>query len=325
MKFILTIDTEADNQWDHGRDLTTENIHYIPRFQEFCEKYKVKPTYLVTSEICEDGFAKEIFTDYIMAERIEIGAHLHSWTTPPFQEKDGYRKNDKNHSFANELPEDLLIEKVKILTNHIESSFGVRPQSFRSGRYGFNKQVAKILVDNQYLVDSSVTPFIDWSEHIGLPKGKGGPDFLYHSAYPYRYIFNDNSLLELPVTILPTKFPLNMDDKLARYYFRNVDHNVLFKVLRRLYLKHQPLWLRPNIWMNLDLFTDIINEAERRHLPYIVMMFHSSELMPGCSIYWINKEDVEKLYGLLETLFSSLLTRNIESVTLTEAAKNHKQ
>jgi hypothetical protein len=91
MKFILTIDTEGDNQWDHGRELTVENINFIPRFQSLCEKYSIKPTYLVTSEICEDGLAREIFTQYIQSEKAEIGAHLHSWTTPPFKDKDGYR------------------------------------------------------------------------------------------------------------------------------------------------------------------------------------------------------------------------------------------
>ena len=51
MKFIITIDTEGDNQWDHGRELTVENIRFVPRFQELCNKYHVKPTYLVTSRL----------------------------------------------------------------------------------------------------------------------------------------------------------------------------------------------------------------------------------------------------------------------------------
>ena len=63
MKFILTIDTEGDNQWDHGRALTVENIRYIPRFQKLCERYLIRPTYLVTSEICEDSYAKKMLKD----------------------------------------------------------------------------------------------------------------------------------------------------------------------------------------------------------------------------------------------------------------------
>ena len=84
MKFILTIDTEGDNQWDHGRELTVENIKFIPRFQDLCNKYLIRPTYLVTSEVCEDSYAKEIFTDYLSKEAAEIGAHLAFMDNTPF-------------------------------------------------------------------------------------------------------------------------------------------------------------------------------------------------------------------------------------------------
>jgi hypothetical protein len=51
-------------------------------------------------------------------------------------------------------------------------------------------------------------------------------------------------------------------------------------------------------------------------------MFHTSELMPGCSIYRTDKESVEKLYDLLEVFFITLQSRNIKSITLTEAAED---
>lgn len=324
MEFIITIDTEGDNQWDHGRELTVENIKFIPRFQGLCERHQIRPTYLVTSEICEDAFAKEIFTDYLIKGNAEIGAHLHSWTTPPFKDNDGYRKNDKHHAFAHELPEDLLTEKIKNLTNLIETSFGRKPSSFRSGRYGFNEKVARILAANMYLVDSSVTPFIDWSAIQGIPGGSGGPDFLEKTPFPYKYTFDGNSLLEIPITILPTKFPLNKNEKLARYYFSNVNESFPLRVLRRLLFRNQPLWFRPHKWMNIHMFDDLIKESANIRLPYIVMMFHSSELMPGCSMYRTSEDDVEKLYKLLEEFFVILCRNKINSATLTEAAKGFK-
>lgn len=324
MNFILTIDTEGDNQWDHGRELTVENIKFVPRFQHLCEKHLIKPTYLVTSEVCEDAFAREMFTDYLSKDKAEIGTHLHSWTTPPFQDNDGLRYNDQNHAFATELPEELLIEKVKNITVQIESSFGRRPTSFRSGRFGFNKNLARILADNSYLIDSSVTPYSSWTVNKGLPGGKGGPDFLNSTPFPYKYNFENNSLLEIPVTILPTSFPLNRNNRLAVSYFRNVDDNILLKVLRKLFFRYQPLWLRPNIWMNMGLFDELLGEADKIKLPFIVMMFHSSELMPGCSIYRTDKDAIEKLYDLLERFFVLLHDKDIDSVTLTEAAKSYE-
>lgn len=321
MKFILTIDTEADNQWDHGCDLTVENIKYIPRFQELCDKYDIKPTYLVTSEVCEDSFAQELFSGYLKSGKAEIGAHLHSWTTPPFLEKDGFRFNDVNHAFASELPDDLLNKKIKNLTEQIETSFGKRPLSFRSGRYGFNENVAGALAKNAYLVDSSVTPYTSWSSHKGIPGASGGPDFINNTPFPFRYNSDNYSLLEIPVTILPTKFPLNKSDKFTRYYFRNVSKSTPLKVIRKLLFKNQPLWLRPLNYMEHGMFAEILDEAADIKLPFVIMMFHSSELMPGGSGNFSDKEAIEKLYVLLENFFALLKDRSISSLTLTDAAK----
>ena len=316
MKFLITIDTEADNQWDHGIDLNTKNIEHVPRFQVLCNRYNIKPTYLVTTEVCENEFAKNIFSQYSIAGQAEIGAHLHSWTTPPFVDKEGYRYNDPFHAFATEMPDNLLIEKLKNLTSQIESSFGTRPVSFRSGRYGFDERVAKVLIELGYKVDSSVTPFTNWKNCKGAPSGVGGPDFMHKTNTPYTITTNSGSILEVPVTILPTKWPLTHNPELARYLFQKVDDSFFMRAVRKLMFANQPLWLRPNKNSKIENFIRIINEAKRLKLPFIVMMFHSSELMPGGSPYWTNEKEIEILYRFLEEFFSFLQDNNIESITL---------
>ncbi len=324
MKFILSIDTEGDNQWDHGCELTVENLKFIPRFQDLCNKYNVTPTYLVTSEVCEDSFAKEMFCDYLQKGEAEIGAHLHPWTTPPFYDKAGLRYNDVHHAFASELSEDIVNAKIKYLTAQVEESFGERPLSFRSGRFGFDEKVGKALANNGYLIDSSVTPYISWVGQSGIPQGTGGPDFLKKTAFPYTYNFNGVPLIEIPVTILPTKFPLNRSEKIAGKYFKFVEKSISLRIARKFLYKNQPLWLRPFNWMNIALFSELINESINIKLPYLVMMFHSSELMPGCSNYRNNSESVEKLYDIIESFFILLKQKNISSTTLTGAAKSYK-
>jgi len=324
MKFILTIDTEGDNQWDHGRELSVQNIEFVPRFQELCSNYGIRPTYLVTSEICNDPYSREIFTAYSREDQAEIGAHLHSWTTPPFKDEDGYRENDPEHAFATELSYELMNKKIRNLTEQIEESFCKRPTSFRSGRYGFNNYVAKSLIENGYLVDSSVTPFVSWVAQKGLHGGQGGPDFIRHSPYPYKFRFDGGSITEIPITTLPTKFPLNRHRGVADYYFENVNNSMLLRVLRKLFYRNQPEWLRPTPEADITLFQELINEAVRLKLPFITMMFHSSELMPGCSKYRPDQNSVEELYILLESLFNHLKDKNIASATLSEAAKSIK-
>jgi len=324
MKFILTIDTEGDNQWDHGRDLTVENIKYVDRFQILCEKFGIRPTYLVTSEVCEDSYAKKLFSEYVRESRAEVGAHLHSWTTPPFLPEVGYRQNDDHHTFASELGYELVSGKIKFLTEQITETIGRTPTSFRSGRYGFNEIVARVLIENDYIVDSSVTPFVSWSGQHGLPGGKGGPDFIDSSPFPGKIELTTGSLTEIPITILPTIMPLDRNHDIARYYFKNVNKNFLLRALRKLFYTNQPVWLRPTPEMTAELLGILVREARRINLPYITMMFHSSELMPGCSKYRPDEKSIEDLYSLLTKFFTNLELLGIGSVTLTEGAKDWK-
>lgn len=325
MNLIVTIDTEGDNQWDHGRGVTVENMKYVPRFQELCEKYDIRPTYLITSEVCDDNFSREFLGGLNISGKAEVGSHLHSWTTPPFEEKPGFKFNDKNHSYASELPPDLLQFKLKNLTDQIKVSFGKSPTSFRSGRYGFNDEVARELVKNGYIVDSSVTPYTSWKSHPGLADGKGGPDFIDKGPFPYYYDYQEGSLLEIPVTILPTRYPLNRYSSVAEFYFRNVNTNLILKAFRKTFFRNQPVWLRPYVWMTNNILNEVVDEAMKLKLPYIVMMFHSSELMPGCSIYRPDTQSVEVLYSLLGNFFRDMQARRVTSVTLTEAAINYKK
>lgn len=321
MKFILTIDTEGDNQWEHGRILTVENMKYVDRFQNLCESYGISPTYLVTSEICEDSYSQKLLSDYIKRDKAEVGAHLHSWTTPPFLPVPGYMQNDQNHTFASELSYELVSSKIKNLTDQITRAFEVIPTSFRSGRYGFNSTVARVLIENNYLVDSSVTPFVSWTRQLGLPDGAGGPDFIDSSPFPEKFTFGNGLLTEIPVTILPTAIPLSWNHRLARYYFRNVNANFFLKILRRFFYTNQPSWLRPTPDMTSSLLRDLLIEAQRIELPYLVMMFHSSELMPGCSKYRPDESSIEELYTLLSVFFDALKASGIGSATLTNASK----
>lgn len=325
MKFIISIDTEGDNQWDHGREVSTGNIRFVPRFQEFCESFNIKPTYVITSEVCDNPFAREIFREYSKGGKAEIGAHLHSWTTPPYFDRTGLRYNDRDHAYASELPEELLFSKIKFLTDQIEELTGERPYSFRSGRYGFNDRVARALIKNSYIVDSSVTPFISWAGNKGISDKNGGPDFSDKLPFPYTIYLDDSGILEIPVTILPTKFPLNKSFGIAQYYFKNADKLFFLKGMRRLFFSDQPAWLRPFEWTTGRMFGNLLDEAIKLKLPYLVMMFHSSELMPGCSIYRKNEDSIEGLYDLLGEFFRLLNSKEILSVTLTQAAREYNK
>ena len=185
--------------------------------------------------------------------------------------------------------------------------------------------MAEALLENSYLVDSSVTPFVSWTSHKGVPGGKGGPDFIEYSPYPYIYNLKEGSLKEIPITIAPTRFPLNANWRLAQHYFSHVDNRLVLRAFRKLLYGNQPVWARPVPGMTIDSFRSLLSEMKSKRLPFLTMMFHSSELMPGCSMYWKDQEAIEKLYSLLTGFFSMLSQRNIDSITLSEAAREYIQ
>ncbi len=51
MNIVITIDTEADNLWQPGKSMATRNIDFVPRFQELCNRYEFKPTYLCSHAV----------------------------------------------------------------------------------------------------------------------------------------------------------------------------------------------------------------------------------------------------------------------------------
>lgn len=324
MRLIVTIDTEADNQWDHGRPLTRENVRYWPTFQSLCEKHSICPTYLITSEIAGDSRAISFLRPLVETGRAEVGAHLHPWTTPPFSDMPGLTFNDSVHAFPTELPSDLLRTKLQTLTEQITNVFGRRPSSFRAGRFGFNSLCADILSQMGYEVDSSVTPLVSWRNMPSLGDS-GGPDFTRCPATPFWITANgERRLLEIPLTILITNHLLQKYPSLLRAY-RWVQGKQNGRFLRLNFMAPQPLWLRPFPGVTLKRLMDVWRTAKSQGLQAVVMMFHSSELMPGASHNRPTAASVERLMTLLEQFFMFIRQEGGESVTLTEAARRLAQ
>ena len=54
LPFVITLDTEADNEWGRPAVATTANARFIPRFHELCVRGGFRITYLMTLEMAED-------------------------------------------------------------------------------------------------------------------------------------------------------------------------------------------------------------------------------------------------------------------------------
>ncbi len=319
-RFIVTIDTEGDDLWSRPKKMTTRNVNFLPRFQSLCESYGLKPTYLTAYEMTKSPAFQEFGKDILARKTGEIGMHLHAWNTPPIIP---LTKNDSFFlTYLTEYPESVMRKKIQFQTNLLEKTFGVKMRSHRAGRYYLNETYAKILVENGYCVDCSVTPFVSWKNTLGDPNQEGGPDY---SNFPNDYYFLDledisrsgfSSLLEVPVTIF------------ARYRFA-VPLWRLFKIIPvgKSWYDHRTLgqrvidhyfiyWLMP-IKGNLKRMLWVLNKAIREKRSFVEFTLHSSELMPGGSPTFPQKKDIEQLYRDLEIIFS-VARKNFVGSTLCE-------
>jgi hypothetical protein len=325
MDVILTIDTEADDQWDRSRrDLSTENLEFIPRFQDLCNRYGLKPTYLCTWETVEDSRFESLL-DYQEAGLAEIGAHLHPWTTPPMEGAQNGLDRGAFGAYPSELDAAVFSEKLGLLTDRIHQRTGVKPRSYRAGRWGFSAEQIPILISFGYVVDCSITPLVSWKHVRGAVEW--GPDFRAAPQGPYFLDPNDvcqagdSQLLEVPMTILFTRASLAGSKRLQDLYFR-FRRRLPGKAMNKL-LGLDPRWFRPYPGMSSEQLKSVYEAARDAGLPAVEMMLHSSELMPGGSPYHPDEAAVERLHEKLENVFGYLRDEGCRGTTLTEFAHDY--
>lgn len=321
---IITIDVEEEGLFrgvyrSHGN--AVENTRGIERFQALCDHYGVRPTYLVDASVVEDERSVALLRGFQDDGRCEVGAHLHPWCTPPYEEEISRR-----NTFMCNLPAELQREKLTWLTKVIEKQFGRRPTSFRAGRNGLDIIGARILYELGYIVDSSVLPLSDLS-------AEGGPNFINAPYTPY-YVEGDDLceahsagfLLEVPFSVGVSW--LNFDRA------RRVQALRTWAPLRSIYpgrilsrlgiawrIYFTPESVTHAVWMRR-----LVNLYRTQGSPCMVMGLHSSSLLAGYSPYVPNAKRLERLYQNLSDTFEYCLgRRGMVSRTLTEFAQVYTQ
>jgi len=308
-RILLGVDTEADDQWTPAarKRLTVDNVHELKRLQALCDRYGVRPTYLVTYEMAVDDRAKKVLRELASTGRAEIATHHHPWSTPPEVE---------DHLYPLNLAPAHFREQLLRLTEAVAGITGEAPVSYRAGRNGFAGWQVPILEELGYLVDSSVDPFFN-------EKRKGGPSFAGAPLAPYFVSPEDprkagsSGLLEIPVTsALDRKWPLWLQtayaDVSSAYHFR--------RALRLLGVA-RPIWLRPSYSRASDMRLLAQRILSDGRAPANII-FHSSELLPGASPYNRTKDDLERFYGDLESLLAFLVENGASGSTFREFREN---
>lgn len=195
----------------------------------------------------------------------------------------------------------------------LHRAFGVRPVSYRGGRWSLNGDSTKSLTNCGIRVDSTVTPGLNWED----PSNRllSGPDFrnwprdpCYLSAGSLEPS-SHGEVLELPVgaAFLPDLRTALREDWIARAARRAQ------RIIGR---PRGILWLRPTTYSRSDLRA-CLRSLSQDGIPVWVAMIHSSEIVPNHHLP--SEEDVVRFRRRCITLVEDALKFGAEGATLREA------
>lgn len=158
-KLVVVIDTEEAFDWSRGRsrsNTAVQALRWIGRIQDIFDEYHITPVYVIDYPVASQADGYQPLQEIHSGGRCLIGAHLHPWVNPPYEEP-----VNAYNSFPGNLPRHLEAAKLQILGDCIGEQFGSCPVIYKAGRYGCGPHTADILEEQGYEVDLSVTPCLD--------------------------------------------------------------------------------------------------------------------------------------------------------------------
>ena len=300
-RFLLSVDTEEEFDWNapfQRSGHTTVSVPMLQKFQEFIEKYEVKPAYFVDYSIINDEAAVAFLRGVAEQQTAAIGVHLHPWVNPPFDEQ----VNVQN-SFAGNLPKELEEEKLVALRDAIRDKTGAVPTIYRAGRYGIGPHTTALLRKHGFVMDSSIRSRFDYS-------GEGGPDFLAVGSRPFWWD-EDKRLLEVPLTTVYSGLLRKQAGLVAGIMNQSPLINALFsrsKMLERIPLTPEGISARETM--------EAIDVALDDDLQLLVFSFHSPSLSPGHTPYIRTEADLDGFYDWWRDVLDHLEERNVKPINI---------
>lgn len=283
------------------RGASARNVAHLRRLEPLLER-GIKPTLFCSWVALTDADARGALEK--LAPRVEIGAHLHHWNTPPIAQNipaSGVLKAVPAH----QQPLQSLDSKLAHLADLLRDFLGQPARSFRMGRWDLHKALLPLLYKYGFRADASVRPL-----HCFTSKDKG-PDHFNAPADPYWIDLPKGRLLEVPVTVVPLLSPLAHAPARFAWGRRLRASLRRWGVLALLPVQH-PLWL-------MRLTTNLhVNSGGRA----LSLTWHSSEMMPGGAPHMPDEESVSlfmaKIGRFLDWLEASF---DVSYATISEQAE----
>jgi hypothetical protein len=310
MNLVFTIDVEEEglfsDRYPSGRP-PLDNLSSLPLLDPIMDGLDLRPTLLVSYHAARDARGRGLLNALRHRWRAEIGAHLHSWNTPPLVELPHRRPVPSEL-----IPRELLEAKTASLWSAL-GDMGVEPTSFRMGRFNLGPAMFSVLQATSITVDSSVAPmrrYYGGPDHLGAPADPYYPD----PADPTRPGGSD--ILEVPLTILPVLPGAGALFRRLASTPRVPPGWVAWAARELASLPAQPAWT------GLRRLKAACRLHRRRGGRTVTVLIHSSELMPGGYPRHPGRTQVERFLQRLQAFLSWLRTDlQAEPLTLSELAR----
>jgi hypothetical protein len=293
---LVLIDAEEEFDWskDFDRRATaTTAISQLLEAQALFNSLGVQATYVVTHPVACDKDSAAVMREIAAAPGVTIGAHLHPWVTPPFEEQISVP-----NSYPGNLTGALEREKLRCVSLALRTNIGVQPRVYQAGRYGFGPRTATTLEELGFEVDFSPAPPFDF-------RAEGGPDFSRHGA-DARWIGARKEVLSIPVTGAYVGFVRQR----AHDLYRLATHQSLS------WARLPAIFSRVGALDRLRLSPEGFSLADMQRLTrsllergtsVFTLSFHAPSLAPGCTPYVRDASERAEFLGRLRAYLEYFL------------------
>jgi len=307
MELVLSIDVEEEGLFRGlyaRKNPTVRNVAELARLSPLLEEFALPVSLLCTHSVFIDVAACRHLADMCARHRVEIGAHLHHWNTPPVEsgndERQGYESPGR-------VSEKLIEVRLAHLFAAGEAFCGKALTSFRMGKWDLHRWHWPLLAAAGVLVDTSVRP---------LHYAPQGPDHFDAPSDPYMVNVQGHVILEVPLTCIPLCACLRhlspSCEDTGSVRMRLAASMQKWGALALLPVYH-PLWA--------------MKAVTKRHFAQggrvLSLAWHSSEMLPGATPHFPNISTVEGFLGKIRdylrwlTAWASVQGRTLDELRQT--------
>ncbi len=301
LRFLVTVDVEEEFDWSRPFARENRGTAAMAAFPDAHRRFADEGVGLVCladHPVACDPHSVEILARVVEDGRSEVGAQLHPWVTPPFDEA-----LTRANSYGGNLPPALEAAKIDTLTAALTGAFGQAPRVYRAGRYGIGPATLRLLAERGYGVDMSMRSRYDY-------RADGGPDFRAIGSSAFRR----DGMIELPLTTVYTGAARRAGRALHELAGRvPYGRGALARsgLVSRIALTPEDMPIADA----LEAVTVAAGEGEQ----LLIFSFHSPSLAPGHTPYVRDAADLQRFYGWWRTMLAHLSGLRIRAATLDEA------